>query len=80
MDKVISPGSRRNSSSNRKDTSIDVCEDNYDSTSDEPGMKYNKTVLSDDKSCKQYVHNSNEDNVSDSPTVGCCGTCLDCTM
>ena len=80
MDKVISPGSRRNSSSNRKNTSIDECEDDYDVTNDDPGKKCNETVLPDDKNCKQYVLNSNEGNVSGSPTVGCCGTCLDCTM
>ena len=83
MDKVLSPGSRRNSTSNRKITSIDEHNDavNKDGcVNDELGKKINETGLYDHNNCKQYVNNSTEGNHSDSPTAGCCGTCFDCTM
>ena len=83
MDKVLSPGSRRNSFSNRKNMSIDEDEDNdiaKGADVNEVGKRCNETNLSDDKNCRQYVINSNGGNVSDSPTSGCCGTCLDCTL
>ena len=83
MDKVLSPGSRRNSSSNRKITSIDENNDAFNKdgcVNEEMGKKCNETGFYDHINCKQYMSNSTEGKHSDSPTAGCCGTCFDCTM
>ena len=82
MDKVLSPGSRRNSASNRKITSIDENNAfNKDGcVNEEMGKKCNETGFYDHINCKQYMSNSTEGKNSDSPIAGCCGTCFDCTM
>ena len=82
MDKVLSPGSRRNSFSNRKMASIDEQNDGVVKdgvVSDEIGKKYNENNISDDSNCKEYMNNFTEGNISNSPTTGCCGICFDCT-
>ena len=66
MDKVLSPGSRRNSFSKGKNMSIDEDEDNdinKDADVNEVGKRCNETNLSDDKNCRQYVrHQKNPTN------------------